>query len=102
LEGIEITSKQTLKKIKAIKNLFEADLEKIKESCPKLYSKDLVEIIFENPYSKIEFLINKLNINRKTASKYLKELENNNFLTHIQIGKEIIYINNNLMDILKR
>jgi Fic family protein len=102
LDGIEVTSKQTLEKIKSIKKLFETDLEKIKEYCPKLYSKELVEIIFENPYSKIEFLINKLNINRKTASKYLKELENNHFLNHVQIGKEIIYINNDLMEILKR
>jgi predicted transcriptional regulator len=61
----------------------------------------LVEIIFENPYSKIDFLRRKLNINRKTAAKYLKELEENNFLSHVQIGKELIYINNSLMGILK-
>jgi len=60
----------------------------------------LVELIFENPYSKIDFLVKKLNINRKTASKYLKELEDNSFLSHIQAGKGLIYINNNLMKIL--
>jgi predicted transcriptional regulator len=76
-------------------------LEKTKADCPKIYSKELVEIIFENPYSKIDFLVRKLNINRKTASKYLKELEENNFLSHVQIGKELIYINNNLMETLK-
>jgi ribosomal protein S25 len=47
-------------------------------------------------------LVNKLEINRKTASKYLKELEENDILKHIQIGKEILYINNELMEILKR
>jgi len=100
LDGVEETSKQTLQKIKLIKNLLESTLEEIKNKCPKIYSKELVEITFENPYSKIDFLVKKLNINRKTASKYLKELEKNNFLSHIRVGKDIIYINNNLMKIL--
>jgi Fic family protein len=100
LNGIEETSKQALAKVKLIKNLLESTLEKTREQCPKIYSKDLVELIFENPYSKIDFLVKKLNINRKTASKYLKELEDADFLSHIQVGKELIYINNNLMAIL--
>ncbi|MDR0527236.1 MAG: Fic family protein [Spirochaetaceae bacterium] len=102
LDGIEQTSKHTLKKIKAIRNLLESTLYNVQTACPKIYSKELVEIVFENPYSKIDFLVNKLNINRKTASKYLKELEANNFLTHIQAGKETLYINTALMDLLKQ
>jgi Fic family protein len=101
LDGIEETSKQTLEKVKSIKNLLELTLEKVKEHCPKIYSKELVEIIFENPYSKIDFLVNALGIKRKTASKYLKELEENNFLVPLRAGREIIYINNDLMEILK-
>jgi Fic family protein len=102
LEGVEKTSKQALEKIRAIKDLLELTLEKVKEHCPKIYSKELVELIFENPYSKIDFLVNKLNINRKTASKYLKELEVYGFLSRLQIGKEILYINDSLMEILKK
>jgi Fic family protein len=101
LNGIEETSKETLEKIKSIKNLLELTLERVKENCPKIYSKELVEIIFENPYSKIDFLVNKIGINRKTASKYLKELEEHNFLSPLRIGKEILYINKALMEILK-
>jgi Fic family protein len=101
LDGIEETAKHTLEKAKSIKNLLELTLERIKENCPKIYSKELVEIIFENPYSKIDFLVKKMGINRKTASKYLKELEEHTFLSHVPVGKEIVYINNDLMDILK-
>ena len=101
LTGIEKTSKQTLTKIREIKELLETTLEKAKKSCPRIYSKELVEIIFENPYSKIEFLVKKMSINRKTASKYLKELEAKKFLSHFQVGKEVLYINNSLMEILK-
>jgi len=100
LDGIEETSKSTLEKVKAIKNLLDNALEKIKGQCPKIYSKELVETIFENPYSKIDFLVKKLNVNRKTASKYFSELEDNGFLSHRQVGKEKIFINNDLMAIL--
>jgi Fic family protein len=101
LDGIEKTSKQALEKIKSIKILLEFMLDEIKKNCPKIYSKELVEIIFENPYAKIDFLVSELDINRKTASKYLKELEANEFLSHLQIGRETLYINDHLMKILK-
>ena len=100
LDGIEDTSKSAIKKIQTIKNLLESTLVRAKERCPKIYSKELIEIIFENPYSKIDFLVQKLGINRKTASKYLKELEKEKILTHQQAGKETLYINSRLMDIL--
>ena len=101
LDGIEKTAIQTLEKIRAIKGLMESTIESAKIKCPKIYSKELVEAIFENPYSKIDFLVKKLSVNRKTASKYLKELEREKFLSHLQAGKEILYINKNLMEILK-
>jgi Fic family protein len=102
LDGVEETAKKTLQKMKSIKNLLELTLEEAKRDCPKIYSKELIELIFENPYSKIDFLANRLNINRKTASKYLKELEKNDFLIHLQLGKEVLFINDNLMGILKK
>ena len=101
LRGIEETSKQTLTKIREIKALLESVSEMAKKKCPRIYSRELLEIIFENPYSKIDFLVKKMNINRKTASKYLKELEAKKILSSLPAGKEILYINNSLMDVLK-
>ena len=100
LDGIEETSRLTLEKVKAIRNLLDATLEKAKGQCPKIYSKELVEIIFENPYSKIDILVRKLGVNRKTASKYFAELAASGFLSHRQVGKEKIFINDDLMRIL--
>ena len=100
LDGIEETARLTLEKVRAIKNLLDSMLDEIRESHPKIYSKELVEMIFENPYSKIDFLVKKLGVNRKTASKYFAELEAGGFLDRIQVGKEKIFINRRLMRIL--
>jgi len=49
----------------------------IREKLPKIYSKDLIEILFFHPYTKIEFLVDYMLVTRKTASKYLDELVEN-------------------------
>ena len=45
------------------------------EKEPKIYRKKLIELLFEQPYSKIEFVVEKLNVERKAASRHLKKLE---------------------------
>ena len=56
LKGIETTSRQTIEKVRSIKFLMDATIEEVKEKCPKIYSKELVETLFENPYCKGEFI----------------------------------------------
>ncbi len=48
------------------------EIENVKEKCPKIYSKELVESLFIKPYCRIATLENNLTITRFTASKYLK------------------------------
>jgi Fic family protein len=54
------------------------------------------------PYTKIDFLVNGLDITRQTASKYLHQLEKIGIFSNIQIQNSKFYINNQLFDILKR
>jgi len=74
---------------------------KIKSELPKIYSKDLVGILFMHPYTKIDFLVKGLGITRKTASKYLRELEQLGIMQNIQIKNSKFYINNELFERLR-
>lgn len=47
----------------------------MKERLPKIYSKELVEYLYYEFYTKNEYLRNEFNISRSTANKYLKLLE---------------------------
>jgi Fic family protein len=102
LKGIELTAKETIVKIKKIKNLLDKTIEHIKEKLPKFYSKELVELLFENPYCKVEFLVNELGIERKAASRYLHQISEIGILELKKIGRENIFINIELMEILKK
>ena len=102
LKAVEITSIQTIQKIQAIRNLLESTIEEIQRTTPKIYKKELVELLFEQPYSKIEFVVNRLKVERKAASRYLHELEEIGILESHKIGKETLYINRKLVDILQK
>ncbi len=101
LDGVEETSHETIEMIEAINLLMDDVSKEIQEKLPKLYSKDLVEILFVHPYTKIEFLITKMNLHRDTASKYLRELENVGILESLKIGRRKYYINKRLYYLLK-
>ena len=75
LKAVEITSIQTIQKINRIRQLLDRTKKKVQIYAPKIYKKELVELLFEQPYSKIEFVVNQLKVERKAASRYLKELE---------------------------
>ncbi len=101
LDGVEQTSQETIKIINIINELMQKTADEIQKQLPKIYSKDLIEILFVHPYTKIEFLTDRMNLHRDTASKYLKELEKIEILESVKIGRNTYYINVRLYDLLK-
>ncbi len=102
LEAVEQTSLETIELINSISDLMIKTQDKISQELPKIYSKDLVEVLFMHPYTKIEFLVDRLNITRQTASKYLSELENIDILKNIQIKNSKFFVNIELFDMLRK
>lgn len=102
LSAIEETSILTRKKIEDIRNLLAETLIIAKEKLPeRAYSKELIELLFHNPYAKGQFIIDAGIAKRQTAADYLKELENIGILEAHKSGKEILYLNKRLYQLLK-
>lgn len=102
LKAVEITSNKTVEKINSIKTLLDKTIITAQEKANKVYRKELIELLFEHPYSKIEYVVTRLGVERKAASRYLKKLEEIGILESQKIGRESIYINTELIEILKR
>ncbi|MCP4179621.1 MAG: Fic family protein, partial [bacterium] len=103
LKAVEITSKSTLSIIESIINLMNESIEICKAKLPKtIYSKELIENIFMQPYTKISYLVEAGIGERRTASKYLKALEEIGILESFKVKKEIIYVNKKLYELLKK
>jgi Fic family protein len=102
LKAVESTSRYTIIKITNIKDLLDNTIIKVQKESPKIYRKEFVELLFEMPYSKIDFVVARLGVERKAASRYLKELEEIGVLESQKVGREILYINKELIGILKQ
>ncbi|MDA8213856.1 MAG: Fic family protein [Nitrospiraceae bacterium] len=103
LEAIEQTSIHTREKIISIRELIEETLTSAKKRLPsRVYSKELIELLSHQPYTKVQFLVDAGIAERKTAAEYLKELEKIGILKAKKIGKENIYLNVKLFNLLSR
>lgn len=101
LKGIEETSLETFKLVKRIVEEMNSFSEDLKEKLPQIYSKELLELLFFEFYTKISYIENGLRVSRKTAVSYLKQLEENNFLSSQKIGRERVYCNDRLFNLVK-
>lgn len=101
LDMIEETSTNGLKRLTKITTTMEKTTEEIKKKLPKVYSKDLVEILFRLPYTKRQHLVDENIGNAKTVGNYLIALEENGFLKSVKVGKEKLYLNQQLLEILE-
>ncbi len=67
----------------------------------RIYSKELIELLFTQPYCKVEFVVNAGIAKRQTAAEYLKEIERTGLLKSKKVGKEMLYLNLPLFELLK-
>jgi Fic family protein len=68
----------------------------------KFYSQDLLNHLFKQPYTKIEYLVSELNISRITASGYLNKLAEDGVLKKKKVGKSNYYLNEELVKLLTK
>jgi len=99
LDAVEQTAKQTIFLIESINTLMLQYKHGIREQLPKIYSQDLLNNLFQHPYTKIELLVSDLRVTRLTATRYLDQLIDKGFLTKSKIGRTNYYINTPLFQL---
>jgi len=100
LRGIYETSQYTVNLILRINNAIEITKTEMKKRLPDIYRFEIVEHLFSYMYTKNEYFRHDLNIARATSTKYLKALEKEGFLISEKVGKEVIYKNVQLFNII--
>ena len=102
LKGVEETATWTTAKIAAIRALSEHTVEYVKNKLPKVYSHELVSLIFELPYCRISSLAEAGIAKRQAASQYLKQLVEIGVLIEAPVTKEKLFIHPKLMQLLSK
>lgn len=97
LEAVEETARWTIKKIAVIRELIDSTTIYVREKLPKIYSWELVQVLFAQPYCRIENLVENGIAKRQTASTYLKQLVEIGVLEEMITGREKLYLNTRLL-----
>lgn len=99
LEAVIQTAQATIELVKKIKALMQEYKQKMRTELPKIYSQELLNNLFNHPYTKIEFVMQDLGVSRLTASKYLEQLVDIGLLKKEKISRSNYYVNERLFTI---
>jgi Fic family protein len=94
------TARWTTGRIEAIRALMEETGTFVRARAPGLYSRELVELIFVQPYCRIRNVVDAGLAKRQTAAVYLKQLAGLGVVVEVKVGREKLFINPRLMRLL--
>lgn len=100
LTAVKETAHWTTAKIHAVRLLQEQAVEYVREQQPTIYSRELVDQIFNQPYCRIGNLVDAGIGHRETASKYLKTLSDIGVLQEVKAGREKLFVHRKLLRLL--
>lgn len=101
LEAVRETSDWSTARIRAIRDLLDQTAQRIRRDLPTIYTRELAEVIFVNPYCRISDLVDARIAKRQAASVYLKALVDIGLLEETKAGRESLYIKPALLSLLR-
>jgi Fic family protein len=100
LEAVTGTARWTTNRIRSIRQLMQTTADRVRERAPALYSRELVEVIFTQPYCRIGNVVDAGIAKRQAASSYLKALCDIGILREVKAGRDKLFIHTALLDLL--
>lgn len=102
LQGVESTARWTMAKIEAIRTLASHTADYVRKKRSKIYTRELVDLIFELPYCRIQNVVDAKIAERQAASRYLKQLAEIGVLEELPVGREKLFLHPKLLRLLTR
>ncbi len=100
LAAVEETAKWTTAKIRIIRRLMDHTREHVNDAAANIYSRELVEVIFVQPYCGIRHIVDAGIAERATASKYLRILCDAGVLRSMKIGRRKLFLHPKFLKLL--
>jgi Fic family protein len=100
LRAVHETARWTTTRIVAIRDLLDRTVETIRKQAPKIYSRELAELTFTQPYCRIGNLVETGIAQRQSASVYLKKLVEIGLLEERAVGREKLFVNSAFVRLL--
>jgi len=102
LRGIELTSRYTLRKIAAIRDLQTDFTQRARVVSKRGADSEFQSVLFEQPYCRIAIVMDRCDVSRPTASAWLNALAESGLLQTAKVGRDRLYINREFLQLLVR
>ncbi len=99
LKGVEETADETIRLVKGISTLMAEYKKILRPLLGKNYKHELLNNLFFHPYTKIEFIMKDMMVQRKTAAKYLEMIVKAGLIEKIKLGRSNYYMNIKLIEL---
>ncbi len=102
IDAVGETARWTSARIRAIRLLLDQTAAAMRKHSPRIYSRELAELVFAQPYCRIGNLVEAGIAKRQSASTYLKTLVSIGLLEERKSGRERLFVNPALLELLMR
>jgi Fic family protein len=102
LRGIELTSRHTLRKIAAIRQLQSDFTQRARAASKGGSDSEFQSVLFEQPYCRIGTVMDRCDVSRPTAAAWLNALAEHGLLQTVKVGRDRLYINREFLQLLVR
>ena len=100
IEAVRNTAERTTHQIHRMKDLLDMTIDMMRQKAPKIYSRELAEILFLHPYCRVSDVVKAGIARRQTASLYLNSLATKGLVDKKRLGRENLYVNRSLLTLL--
>lgn len=100
LAAVADTARWTCEKVRAIQQQHAQATEFVRTHASRIYSRELVDALFVQPYCRIQNLVDGGIAKRQTASVYLKQLADLGMLVEVKVGREKLFLHPNFVRLL--
>lgn len=102
LAVVRESATSTTRKIAAIRWCQEDIAERARAATPGGRDAQFLAALFEQPYCRINTVANQCDVSRQTASSWLHALVEAGLLRDVKVGRELLFVNHELLDVLTR
>lgn len=102
LKAVQDSAESTVRKIAAIRTCQDKIAERARAATPGGRDARLLDVLFEQPYCRISTVVERCDVSRQTASTWLHALADARLLHAVKIGRDLVFVNHELLDVLTR
>lgn len=102
LDVVRDSAASTTRKIAAIRTCQEGIAERARGATPGGRDAQFLAVLFEQPYCRINTVVDRCDVSRQTASSWLHALVGAGLLRDVKVGRELLFVNHEFLNVLTR